>query len=240
MMTTVQEMSSFEFQMVCAVRLILASCCGLCIGIERTNRLKDAGIRTHLIVCMGAALMMLVSKYGFFDVSPLTEFFKADVSRVASSVVSGVGFLGAGIIFERNRSVTGLTTAAGIWTTAGIGMAMGAGMYLIAVAGTMIIITAQSLLHNEHIIGGGLMFLVLRIDGRNGTVSQTVQQIQALGGELVDLTVTQKKNDIIRVEMRIKPGKNVDQLTIIGELEKLPWVLEVNERPAPGITERVV
>ena len=62
MMTTVQEMSSFEFQMVCAVRLILASCCGLCIGIERTNRLKDAGIRTHLIVCMGAALMMLVSK----------------------------------------------------------------------------------------------------------------------------------------------------------------------------------
>ena len=223
MMTTVQEMSSFEFQMVCAVRLILASCCGLCIGIERTNRLKDAGIRTHLIVCMGAALMMLVSKYGFFDVSPLTEFFKADVSRVASSVVAGIGFLGAGIIFERNRSVTGLTTAAGI------GMAMGAGMYLIAVAGTIILITAQSLLHNEHIIGGGLMFLVLRIDGRNGTVSQTVQQIQALGGELVDLTVTQKKNDIIRVEMRIKPGKNVDQLTIIGELEKLPWVLEVNE-----------
>ena len=227
MMTTVQEMTSFEFQMVCVVRLLLASVCGFAIGIERTNRLKDAGMRTHLIVCMGAALMMLVSKYGFFDVSTLTEFFKADVSRVASSVVAGIGFLGAGIIFVRNRSITGLTTAAGIWTTAGIGMAMGAGMYLIAVAGTIILITAQSLLHNEHIIGGGLMFL--RIDGRNGTVSQTVQQIQALGGELVDLTVTQKKNDIIRVEMRIKPGKNVDQLTIIGELEKLPWVLEVNE-----------
>ena len=223
MMTTVQEMTSFEFQMVCVVRLLLASVCGFAIGIERTNRLKDAGMRTHLIVCMGAALMMLVSKYGFFDVSPLAGFFKADVSRVASSVVAGIGFLGAGIIFVRNRSITGLTTAAGI------GMAMGAGMYLIAVAGTIILITAQSLLHNEHIIGGGLMFLVLRIDGRNGTVSQTVQQIQALGGELVDLTVTQKKNDIIRVEMRIKPGKNVDQLTIIGELEKLPWVLEVNE-----------
>ena len=218
MMNTVQQMSSFEFQMVCVVRLLLASVCGFAIGIERTNRLKDAGMRTHLIVCMGAALMMLVSKYGFFD-----------VSRVASSVVAGIGFLGAGIIFVRNRSITGLTTAAGIWTTAGIGMAMGAGMYLIAVAGTIILITAQSLLHNEHIIGGGLMFLVLRIDGRNGTVSQTVQQIQALGGELVDLTVTQKKNDIIRVEMRIKPGKNVDQLTIIGELETLPWVLEVNE-----------
>ena len=86
MMNTVQQMSSFEFQMVCVVRLLLASVCGFAIGIERTNRLKDAGMRTHLIVCMGAALMMLVSKYGFFDVSTLTEFFKADVSRVASSV----------------------------------------------------------------------------------------------------------------------------------------------------------
>ena len=230
MMTTVQQMSSFEFQMVCAVRLILASCCGLCIGIERTNRLKDAvwfGLKATGLweKFMSTGMVVLL---GIIVIASFLSG-KADVSRVASSVVAGIGFLGAGIIFERNRCVTGLTTAAGIWTTAGIGMAMGAGMYLIAVAGTMILITAQSLLHNEHIIGGGLMFLVLRIDGRNGTVSQTVQQIQALGGELVDLTVTQKKNDIIRVEMRIKPGKNVDQLTIIGELEKLPWVLEVNE-----------
>ena len=84
MMTTVQQMSSFEFQMVCAVRLILASCCGLCIGIERTNRLKDAGIRTHLIVCMGAALMMLVSKYGFFDVSPITWLRRSAFRALAS------------------------------------------------------------------------------------------------------------------------------------------------------------
>ena len=229
MNAAVASFTSFEFQMVCVVRLLMASVCGFAIGIERTNRLKDAGMRTHLIVCMGAAMMMLVSKYGFFDISPMTEFFKADVSRVASSVVSGVGFLGAGIIFVRNRSITGLTTAAGIWATAGIGMAMGAGQYVIAIAGTAIIIIAQSLLHNDHITGGGLMMLDLRIDGRSGNVSQTVQQIQRLGAELLDLSVTQKKNDIIRVEMKVKPGKNTDQLTIIGELEKLPWVLEVNE-----------
>ena len=223
------DLNSFEFQMVCVVRLLLASVCGFAIGIERTNRLKDAGMRTHLIVCMGAALMMLVSKYGFFDVSTIAGFFKADVSRVASSVVAGIGFLGAGIIFVRNRSITGLTTSAGIWATSGIGMAMGAGQYVIAIAGTAIIIIAQSLLHNDHITGGGLMMLDLRIDGRSGNVSQTVQQIQNLGAELLDLSVTQKKNDIIRVEMKVKPGKNTDQLTIIGELEKLPWVLEVNE-----------
>ena len=228
------DLNSFEFQMVCVVRLLLASVCGFAIGIERTNRLKDAGMRTHLIVCMASALMMIVSKYGFFDIAGYAEFFKVDASRVAANIVSGISFLGAGIIFVRNRSITGLTTSAGIWGTSGIGMAMGAGQYVIAIAGTAIIIIAQSLLHNEasdllllfHLL---IMFLVLRIDGRNGTVSQTVQQIQALGGELVDLAVTQKKNDIIRVEMRIKPGKNVDQLTIIGELETLPWVLEVNE-----------
>lgn len=229
MNATVAPFTSFEFQMVCVVRLLLASICGFAIGIERTNRLKDAGMRTHLIVCMGAALMMLVSKYGFFDVSVMGEFFKADVSRIASNVVSGVGFLGAGIIFVRNRSITGLTTAAGIWATAGIGLAMGAGLYVVAIAGTVIVITAQSLLHNDHITGGGLMMLNLRIDGRSGNVSQTVQQVQAMGAELIDLSVTQKKNDILRVEMKIKPGKSVEPLTIMGELEKLPWVLEVNE-----------
>ena len=163
MMNTVQEMSSFEFQMVCVVRLLLASVCGFAIGIERTNRLKDAGMRTHLIVCMASALMMIVSKYGFFDIAGYAEFFKVDASRVAANIVSGVSFLGAGIIFVRNRSITGLTTSAGIWATSGIGMAMGAGQYVIAIAGTAIIIIAQSLLHNDHITGGGLVENIPRI-----------------------------------------------------------------------------
>ena len=210
-------------------RILLSAALGAAIGLERTKRQKEAGVRTHCIIACASAVFMILSKYAFIDTAALAGSRGADTARIAAQVVSGISFLGAGVIFKNGSSIRGLTTAAGIWTTAGIGMAMGAGMYLIAVAGTMILITAQSLLHNEHIIGGWLMFLVLRIDGRSGTVSQTVQKIQALGGELVDLTVTQKKNDIIRVEMRIKPGKNVDQLTIIGELETLPWVLEVNE-----------
>ena len=104
------DLNSFEFQMICVVRLLLASVCGFAIGIERTNRLKDAGMRTHLIVCMASALMMIVSKYGFFDIAGYAEFFKVDASRVAANIVSGVSFLGAGIIFVRNRSITGLTT----------------------------------------------------------------------------------------------------------------------------------
>ena len=100
------------------LRVIVASILGYMIGYERKNRDKSAGMRTHAIVALGAALMMVVSKYGFYDVE------KVDSSRVAAQIVSGVGFLGAGVIFVRNNTVSGLTTAAGLWTTAGVGMAV--------------------------------------------------------------------------------------------------------------------
>lgn len=87
------------------VRIFVAACLGLLIGSERKNRNKSAGIRTHVIVALGAALIMVVSKYGFMDVE------KADAARVAAQVVSGIGFLGAGVIFVRNNLVNGLTTA---------------------------------------------------------------------------------------------------------------------------------
>lgn len=110
------------------LRIFFAGICGLMIGIERRNRLKEAGIRTHLIVALGSALMMIVSKYGFFDLQG-HSFLRADASRIASQIVSGIGFLGAGMIIWHHRTVSGLTTAAGIWATAGIGMAIGAGLY---------------------------------------------------------------------------------------------------------------
>ena len=110
------------------IRMIIACFMGYVIGYERKNRDKSAGMRTHAIVCLGAALIMIVSKYGFKDIPDY------DASRVAAQIVSGVGFLGAGIIFVRNNTVSGLTTAAGIWTTAGVGMAIGAGIYFIGIS----------------------------------------------------------------------------------------------------------
>ena len=190
MMNTVQQMSSFEFQMVCAVRLILASCCGLCIGIERTNRLKDAGIRTHLIVCMGAALMMLVSKYGFFDVSPLTEFFKADVSRVASSVVSGVGFLGAGsILVTGKRHVTGLTTAAGLWASACMGLAAGAGFYegaLMMCVLIYVVLVSLNKLDSTHVKASRVMNVYVEL--KSGVpLSALLRAVKSMGIQVNDI-----------------------------------------------------
>lgn len=135
---------SWEWEYV--LRLVIACVCGAFVGFERSRRFKDAGIRTHVMVTLGAALIMIVSKYGFQDI-PALEMMKVDASRVASNVVTGVGFLGAGVIFFKGTSIKGLTTAAGIWTTAGIGLALGAGMYFIGIASAVIMIIAQFFLH---------------------------------------------------------------------------------------------
>jgi putative Mg2+ transporter-C (MgtC) family protein len=105
------------------------------IGLEREIRQKNAGLRTHTLVGVGAALFMLISKYGFTDVLE-PRMVVLDPSRVAAQVVTGVGFLGAGLIFVRRDSVRGLTTAAAIWVTAGIGSAAGAGLPVLAIMAT--------------------------------------------------------------------------------------------------------
>lgn len=129
------------------IRLLFACLCGGIIGLERSIKRKDAGIKTHIILALGAALFMIVSQYAFTDLG-LTPEYRADASRIASNIVTGVSFLCAGVIFVRGASVKGLTTATGIWTTAGIGMAAGAGMYAITFFATILIIIIQLLLAN--------------------------------------------------------------------------------------------
>lgn len=138
-------------QLYYILRIVVAGICGIIIGLERRNRSKEAGIRTHFVVACGAALIMIVSKYAFFDVIQDGMFgnieVRLDPSRVASTIASGIGFLGAGMIFVHRNTITGLTTAAGIWATSGVGMAIGAGMYAVGVAATFVILIAQYLLH---------------------------------------------------------------------------------------------
>ena len=132
------------------LRVILATVCGGIVGIERSRRFKDAGIRTHCMVACAAAVMMIISKYGFMD---LAEGMKAaDPARIAAQIVTGVGFLGAGMIYrDRHQSLKGLTTAAGLWCVAGIGMAAGAGLYIIAIFATVFILLLQFVMHHTKI-----------------------------------------------------------------------------------------
>lgn len=153
---TLCEYLNGQFSMIQYAELltrILAACfCGACIGFERTKRFKEAGIRTHIIVCCAAALIMIVSKYGFADLTDSSgKVFNgtrgADPARIAAQVVSGISFLGAGVIFKNGSTVKGLTTAAGIWATAAIGLSLGAGMYFIGFAVTILVALLQVTMH---------------------------------------------------------------------------------------------
>lgn len=147
------------------LRMIIASICGILIGLERKNRSKEAGVRTHCVVACASALMMIISKYSFGDMPIGADGVRdADGARIAAQVVSGIGFLGAGMIFVHRNTVTGLTTAAGIWATAGVGLAIGAGLYVVGVAASVIIIIAQILLHKNFrwLKGSKLKKLVIR------------------------------------------------------------------------------
>ncbi|CAB3796450.1 hypothetical protein LMG28688_04299 [Paraburkholderia caffeinitolerans] len=120
-------------------RLVLAAALGSVIGFERERLSWAAGLRTHMLVCVGSALIMIVSAFGFADALG-GEHVVLDPSRMAAQVVSGIGFLGAGSILLRGEIVRGLTTAASLWSVAAIGLAVGGGLYTAAIAATIIIL----------------------------------------------------------------------------------------------------
>ena len=119
------------------LRLFIAGILGSIIGLDREYRAKEAGYRTHFLVSLGSALIMIVSQYGFDEVLQKPGM-DLDPSRIAAQVVTGIGFIGAGTIILHKQIVRGLTTAAGIWATSGIGLAIGAGMYTLGISATIL------------------------------------------------------------------------------------------------------
>jgi len=186
------------------LRLFIAAACGLAIGFERENRLKEAGIRTHFMVALGAALIMIVSKYGFQDQIgwPNTTL---DPSRIASQVVTGVGFLGAGMIFMKKQSIKGLTTAAGIWATSGIGLAIGAGLYPVGLEATFIIIIGQTLLHGKikWLASPRTEQLILRIIDEPGAVGSIQKVFKDKNITIVNFMTKGNKEFPLLLEIRI-------------------------------------
>ena len=128
------------FDWILITRLVIAGLLGGLIGVEREFRAKEAGVRTHFIVALGSALFMIISEYAFGDKTH-------DVSRVAAQVVSGIGFIGAGVIIFQRNVIRGVTTAAGLWVAAAIGMAAGDGMYSVAIAATVLTLGCLEMMH---------------------------------------------------------------------------------------------
>ena len=129
------------------IRIVLAAILGALVGLERSKRQKEAGVRTHCIIACTSALFMILSKYAFVDLVGVAGLRGADPARIAAQVVSGISFLGAGVIFKNGNSIRGLTTAAGMWGTAAVGMAIGAGMYWVGLIEAAVLVGIQIVLH---------------------------------------------------------------------------------------------
>ena len=199
------------------LRMVLACFMGYVIGYERMNREKSAGMRTHAIVCLGAALIMIVSKYGFEDIPDF------DASRVAAQIVSGVGFLGAGIIFVKNNTVSGLTTAAGIWTTAGVGMAIGAGAYFIGISAGILVVVTQVVLHKATFFTAEPVrgYMKLQTDDYEGLMPELVSQFAGEKIRMLRLKVHKEKAEgEVKIEMELLYPPKYDRSELVDQWAK--------------------
>lgn len=199
-------------------RFVVAAFCGICIGYERLNHNKAAGVKTHMIVCMSAALMMIASKYAFFDIKHY------DAARIAAQVVSGVSFLGAGIIFKKNNNVLGLTTAAGIWGTASVGLVIGAGMYFVGLATTGLFIILKILVQSiEKFQSVFTECYVLKLEKNN--VDKYLQLLKNYN--VSDIIMVKSSENHIHLEVTITFSSKELRVAWENELIKLPTTLEL-------------
>lgn len=216
------------------IRILVACLCGFVLGVERSRRFKEAGVRTHMIVCAGAALIMIVSKYGFADLTSASkEMYNgtrgADPARLAAQVVSGVGFLGAGMIFKNGGSVTGLTTAAGIWAAAGIGLAIGSGMYVVGILVTIAIASIQMLMHIVTV--GADAYKHCNIDILVESLFNFDEKFRDLmkqyGATLVEFRITREVNGI-RYNATLKTKKAITSDDVSAVLAGNSEVIEIS------------
>jgi putative Mg2+ transporter-C (MgtC) family protein len=183
----IDNSSQFEY----LLRILLAAVCGAFVGIERAKRRKEAGLRTHVIVAMASALAGIVSKYGYMDV--IAMGMNAEASRIASNVLTGIGFLGAGIIFVKGGSVKGLTTAAGVWATSIVGLSIGSGMYIVGIGTTLLLITLQIVLH-RYVPGDMVMLGRVIVSLTN----DRMERVDIIKEKLTELKIVITKIDLVR------------------------------------------
>ncbi|RHJ91078.1 MgtC/SapB family protein [Parabacteroides bouchesdurhonensis] len=208
------------------LRLFVAGILGAIIGLDREYRAKEAGYRTHFLVSLGSALIMIVSQYGFQNII-LEDSVSLDPSRVAAQVVSGIGFIGAGTIIIQKQFVRGLTTAAGIWATAGIGLAIGSGMYAIGVAATILTLMGLELL--SYIFKSiGLKSSLIVFSTSEKDIIKKIARLLSNRGHIISSYDMKKlsHNDANTyiVTMVIRTRKNTDESHLLTFMEEFPEV----------------
>lgn len=208
-------------------RIVVACLCGAIIGVERSRRLKEAGVRTHLLVACTASLMMIVSKYGFADlINAEGTFFSGtkgtDPARIAAQVVSGISFLCAGVIFKQGSMVKGLTTAAGLWATSGIGLALGAGLYLLGIFATLVVLLIQIIMHRLPVLNDQYQNnrIEITVTDDAGFRAALTKQFKAWHAQVIETSIAHNADGTTSYSMLVKMNNNVKHEEIFAFLEQ--------------------
>jgi putative Mg2+ transporter-C (MgtC) family protein len=211
------------------LRLVLAFVCGGLIGIEREFKRRPAGFRTHILICLGAAMTTLTSQYLY-----LTMQMYTDVARLGAQVIAGIGFIGAGtIIVTRQRRVKGLTTAAGMWTSAIIGLACGAGYVECAVFATLLVLVAELLLIKlERRVSAGSKEINVYVEYTDAACLESImRRLREEGVRITNLEISRRPDGDRRygAVASISNARSVPNDQILGEIEEMNGVLLVEE-----------
>ncbi len=211
------------------IRLLLALVCGGILGIERGRKKRPAGFRTYMLVCLGAALVMMTNEYIY------KIYGTVDPSRMGAQVISGIGFLGAGtIIVTRYNRVKGLTTAAGLWAAACIGLAIGIGYYSGAVIGCIMIFVAMAALHNvdERVMADTKVLNLYVEFEKLAYISKFIEYIKELNIKISDLEIT-RSNAVeetgVAALISVKLPKKQSHAAIISLLHAADGINNIEE-----------
>ncbi|MFR1973946.1 MAG: MgtC/SapB family protein [Oscillospiraceae bacterium] len=187
------------------IRIVLAAILGALVGLERSKRQKEAGVRTHCIIACTSALFMILSKYAFVDLVGVNGLRGADPARIAAQVVSGISFLGAGVIFKNGNSIRGLTTAAGMWGTAAVGMAIGAGMYWVGLIEAAVLVGIQIVLHRFPVGADALTTqeIVVEMTDSDELLARFDALVKSHRGQIAESSLT-RQNGILCMEVTAK------------------------------------
>lgn len=200
-------------QLFMSLELLLSVVLGFAIGFERKLRFKEAGVRTHTIVCFGAALMTIISR----------NIGNGDPGRIAAQIVTGIGFLGAGMIVYKQHEVKGLTTAAGIWATAGIGMACGSSLYILAIAGATLMILIQCVLHMPYSIFRAKKFYSVKIEFLH-TGDENIKIKEIFGTDRFNHLVLKREENRVVYSATLTTDKEFSSSKLNEIMEENPFI----------------
>ena len=203
-------------------RILLATVLGAAIGLERTKRQKEAGVRTHCIIACASAVFMILSKYAFIDTAALAGSRGADAARIAAQVVSGISFLGAGVIFKNGSSIRGLTTAA-------VGMAIGAGMYWLGLMEAVVLVVIQLVLHRFPVGGDAetTQEVTVHMEDSEDLMRAFDRLVEGHKGKITDSTLT-RENGLLCLEVSIRLPDPITHQEALAFLKENPGVRKIS------------